>query len=79
MLREGDGGWGGEGHVSVPIPTIHNQHTAACGTPAAFSNGAYGLLRDYPVKRYLRWAKVTAFLDGTPQIQQLVIARDLLK
>jgi alkylation response protein AidB-like acyl-CoA dehydrogenase len=40
--------------------------------------GGYGLRRDYPVERYLRWAKVAAFLDGTPQIQQLVIARDLL-
>ena len=39
--------------------------------------GAYGLLRDYPVERYLRWAKVAAFLDGTREVQQLVIARDL--
>jgi alkylation response protein AidB-like acyl-CoA dehydrogenase len=41
--------------------------------------GGYGLLRDYPVERYLRWAKVAAFLDGTQQIQQLVIARGLLR
>jgi hypothetical protein len=41
--------------------------------------GAYGLLRDYPVERYLRWAKVAAFLDGTSQIQQVVIARALLR
>lgn len=41
--------------------------------------GAYGLLREHRIERYLRWAKVTAFLDGTPQIQQLVIARDLLR
>jgi alkylation response protein AidB-like acyl-CoA dehydrogenase len=39
--------------------------------------GGYGLLRDYPVERYLRWAKVAAFLDGTQQIQQVVIARGL--
>jgi len=41
--------------------------------------GAYGLLRDYPVERYLRWAKVAAFLDGTPQVQQIVVARELLR
>jgi alkylation response protein AidB-like acyl-CoA dehydrogenase len=41
--------------------------------------GAAGLRRDRPVERYLRWAKVTAFIDGTPQVQQLVIARDLLR
>jgi alkylation response protein AidB-like acyl-CoA dehydrogenase len=39
--------------------------------------GGYGLLRDYPVERYLRWAKVAAFLDGTQQVQQIVIARAL--
>ncbi|HSL48307.1 MAG TPA: acyl-CoA dehydrogenase family protein [Candidatus Deferrimicrobiaceae bacterium] len=41
--------------------------------------GASGLRRDRPVERYLRWAKVTAFIDGTPQVQQLVIARDLFR
>jgi hypothetical protein len=41
--------------------------------------GASGLRRDRPVERYMRWAKVTAFIDGTPQVQQLVIARDLLR
>lgn len=39
--------------------------------------GSYGLLRDYPIERFFRWAKVAAFLDGTQQIQQLVIARTL--
>jgi len=41
--------------------------------------GAYGLLREHGVERYLRSAKVAAFLDGTTQIQQLVIARHLLR
>ena len=41
--------------------------------------GASGLRRERPVERYLRWATVTAFIDGTPQVQQLVIARDLLR
>lgn len=41
--------------------------------------GAYGYLCSYPVERYMRWAKMCAFIDGTTQIQQLVIARSLLK
>jgi alkylation response protein AidB-like acyl-CoA dehydrogenase len=41
--------------------------------------GAYGYLRSYPVERYLRWAKMCAFIDGTTQIQQVVIARNLFK
>lgn len=41
--------------------------------------GAYGYLRSYPVERYLRWAKMCAFIDGTTQIQQVVISRHLFK
>ncbi|HEX2171606.1 MAG TPA: acyl-CoA dehydrogenase family protein, partial [Dehalococcoidia bacterium] len=41
--------------------------------------GANGYLRDYPVERYLRWAKMCAYIDGTTQIQQVVIARSLFK
>jgi alkylation response protein AidB-like acyl-CoA dehydrogenase len=39
--------------------------------------GAYGYLCSYPAERYMRWAKMCAFIDGTTQIQQLVIARSL--
>jgi alkylation response protein AidB-like acyl-CoA dehydrogenase len=41
--------------------------------------GAYGYLRSYPVERYFRWAKMCGFIDGTTQIQQVVIARQLFK
>ncbi len=41
--------------------------------------GAYGYLRSYPVERYLRWAKMCAFVDGTTQIQQVVIARHMFE
>lgn len=41
--------------------------------------GAYGYLRSYPVERYLRGAKMCGFVDGTTQIQQVVIARHLFK
>lgn len=41
--------------------------------------GANGYSRDYPVERYFRWAKLCAFVDGTTQIQQIVIARSLLR
>ena len=52
MPLEGDGGRGGEGHVSVPILTIYNQHTAACGTPPAFSNESADLYIGYFANRY---------------------------
>jgi alkylation response protein AidB-like acyl-CoA dehydrogenase len=34
---------------------------------------------DHPVERYLREAKVLQIVEGTNQIQRLVIARDLAR
>jgi len=41
--------------------------------------GGYGYTRDFPVERYLRDAKQGQIVEGTNQIQRLVIARELLK
>src|SRR5258706_4354439 len=41
--------------------------------------GGYGFMRDYPVEKYMRDAKITQIYEGTNQIQRLVIARSLLK
>jgi alkylation response protein AidB-like acyl-CoA dehydrogenase len=37
--------------------------------------GGYGYVRDYPVERWHRDAKIFDIFEGTEQIQQLVIAR----
>jgi alkylation response protein AidB-like acyl-CoA dehydrogenase len=39
--------------------------------------GAYGYVEDFPAERYLREAKVLQIVEGTNQIQRLVIARAL--
>lgn len=41
--------------------------------------GGYGYLKDYPVERMMRDAKVTQIFEGTNQIQRLIIARNLLR
>jgi butyryl-CoA dehydrogenase len=41
--------------------------------------GGYGYMRDYPVEKYMRDAKITQIYEGTNQIQRLVIARSLIK
>jgi alkylation response protein AidB-like acyl-CoA dehydrogenase len=41
--------------------------------------GGYGYVADHPVERYLREAKVLQIVEGTNQIQRLVIARDLAR
>jgi alkylation response protein AidB-like acyl-CoA dehydrogenase len=42
-------------------------------------HGGYGYVREYNVERYMRDAKVTEIYEGTSEIQQLVIARDIIK
>ncbi len=41
--------------------------------------GGYGYTRDYPVERLMREAKLGQIVEGTNQIQRLVVARDLLE
>jgi alkylation response protein AidB-like acyl-CoA dehydrogenase len=41
--------------------------------------GGYGYIREYPVERMMRDAKITQIYEGTNQIQRIVIARELLK
>jgi hypothetical protein len=40
--------------------------------------GGYGYTADFPVERYMREAKVLQILEGTNQIQRMVIARHLV-
>jgi alkylation response protein AidB-like acyl-CoA dehydrogenase len=40
--------------------------------------GGYGYMRDYPVEKYMRDAKINQIWDGTNQIQRVVMARALL-
>jgi alkylation response protein AidB-like acyl-CoA dehydrogenase len=40
--------------------------------------GGYGYVKDYPVERLFRDAKVTEIYEGTSEVQRIVIARELL-
>jgi alkylation response protein AidB-like acyl-CoA dehydrogenase len=42
-------------------------------------HGGYGYLKEYPVERYLRDAKLGTIGEGTSEVQRLVIARHLLQ
>jgi butyryl-CoA dehydrogenase len=41
--------------------------------------GGIGYMRDFPVEKYMRDAKITQIYEGTNQIQRLVVARNLIK
>jgi len=40
--------------------------------------GGYGYVKDYPVEKYYRDAKLCTIGEGTSEIQRMVIARQLL-
>ena len=40
--------------------------------------GGYGYIKEYPVERMMRDAKITQLYEGTQEIQRLVIAREML-
>jgi alkylation response protein AidB-like acyl-CoA dehydrogenase len=41
-------------------------------------HGGYGYTTEFPVERYYRDAKITEIYEGTSEIQQLIIGRDLV-
>jgi alkylation response protein AidB-like acyl-CoA dehydrogenase len=50
-----------------------------CAHAAVQMYGGYGFVRDYPVEKLFRDAKITEIYEGTSEIQRLVISRHILK
>jgi acyl-CoA dehydrogenase len=48
-------------------------------TDAVQVYGGYGYIKDYPVEKLMRDAKLIQVYEGTSQVQRLVIARELFK
>lgn len=50
-----------------------------CATEAVQVFGGYGYVKDYPVEKYYRDAKIFQIYEGTAEVQRIVIANDLLR
>ena len=48
------------------------------GTDAVQVYGGYGFIKEYPVEKIMRDAKIMQLYEGTSQIQRLVIAKEVL-
>jgi butyryl-CoA dehydrogenase len=48
-------------------------------TKAVQFHGGYGYIKDYPVERMMRDAKITEIYEGTSEVQKLVIAADIFR
>jgi alkylation response protein AidB-like acyl-CoA dehydrogenase len=51
----------------------------AVTTEAVQILGGYGYIKEYPVERFMRDAKITQIYEGTQEIQRLVIAREMVR
>lgn len=66
-------------HVAAMAKLFATDTAMKVTTDAVQIFGGYGYMQDYPVERLMRAAKVTQIVEGTNQIQRIVIARHLLK
>lgn len=62
-------------HAKLFASTIANEVTR----DAVQIHGGYGYTREYEVERLFRDAKVTEIYEGTSEVQQIVIAREIIK
>jgi alkylation response protein AidB-like acyl-CoA dehydrogenase len=67
------------GHAAAICKLFASDTAMRVTTDAVQILGGYGYVREYPVERMMRDAKITQIYEGTNQIQRVVIARDLLK
>ena len=76
----GDGGnVESEGRLSAMAKCFASDMAMQVTSDAVQVLGGYGYLRDFPVERMMRDAKITQIFEGTNQIQRLVVARSLLQ
>ena len=62
------------------IAKYNASQTAMFVTNAALQiHGGYGYMKEYPLERMFRDAKITEIYEGTSEIHKLVIAREVLK
>jgi alkylation response protein AidB-like acyl-CoA dehydrogenase len=71
----------------------HAEKTAYCAMAKRFAtdvgfkvcneamqlHGGYGYLRDFPIERFFRDARVHQILEGTNEVMRVIIARRLLQ
>jgi alkylation response protein AidB-like acyl-CoA dehydrogenase len=64
-------------HVAAMAKVVATDAAMSVTSDAVQALGGYGYCTEHPVERYMRDAKVMQIVEGTNQIQRLVIARHL--
>lgn len=77
--REIDAGAKDVGRDSAMAKLFASDVAMKVTTDAVQILGGYGYMKDYPVEKYMRDAKITQIYEGTNQIQRNIIALQLVK
>ncbi len=73
-----DGAATGAGTLAAMAKCLASDTAMRVTTDAVQILGGYGYMKDYPVERMMRDAKLTQIYTGTNQIMRLIAGRDLL-
>ncbi len=73
-----DAGHPDAGYFAAIAKAFASDAAMQVSTDAVQILGGYGYIKDFPVERMMRDAKITQIYEGTNQIQRVVIARRLL-
>ena len=79
VARMVDSGAKGVSKESAMAKLFASDVAMKVATDAVQILGGYGYMRDYPVEKYMRDAKITQIYEGTNQIQRNVIALNMIK
>ncbi len=74
-----DGGGKDIARVGSIVKTFCSDIAMEITTDAVQVFGGYGYMKEYPVEKMMRDAKITQIYEGTNQIQRLVIAQEIIK
>ncbi len=65
---------------AASMAKLYSSEAAQRATYTALQlHGGAGYIRDYPLERHARDARITTIYEGTSEIQRLIIAREVLK
>ncbi len=71
---------GGRYSKEAAMAKLYASETASWVTDLAIQiHGGYGYVKEYPVERYYRDARITRIYEGTSEVQRMVIASQILR
>jgi len=79
VARAADAGMKNTSAIASMAKVLASDTAMKVTTDAVQIFGGYGYMKEYPVEKMMRDAKITQIYEGTNQIQRLVIASELVK